>query len=163
MSSTKITANLKPVWKIVSYVGLAFLGGVSLYMTWLILSGNAATDKYYLASIFVFILIGSVISTFYLAKTKLVIHEDGITNQGLFSTFTIPYENIEKIKFDSMCIYLIGAAHSVSIGNLSTNFEEASAFITEQIIERDNISFEVKEKYLNKLDSNPLYKFWVED
>ncbi len=88
--------------------GITFLGGVSLYMIWLFLSGNSATDKDYLASIFVFILGAAVLSTFYLAKTRLIIHQDGITNEGLFSTFTIPYDEIKKITFDAMCIYVSG-------------------------------------------------------
>ncbi|MEX0720275.1 MAG: hypothetical protein WD059_06375 [Balneolaceae bacterium] len=151
MQSEQIVAALKPAWKIVVYLCSLFLLVVSVDMIFT-LATNYGNDWSYFLSLFLFIFVfaGSIISILYTFKYQLIIDENGITQQGLFSTNTIQYSEIDKLFFDVMLINIYGNGKAVSLGNLYNDYDRAAKFIADKVKGRDDITFKGKQKYISR-------------
>lgn len=151
----QIYTSLKPIWKTVSYLCAGFIAFVSLdiIMDVLFASGvfiDAVDDVAWPLYFFTVVFLASIASIIYISKYRLSISDDGIKKEGAFFTYTIPFDEIDKIVFDSMLIIFHGNDKSVSLGNLYNDYERAAQFIFKRLEGRDDLTIKGKQKHIDK-------------
>ncbi len=91
----------------------------------------------------------------YMQKFKIQFKPDGVKQDGLLSK-EIPYDDIERLIVRKGFIEIrSGFFKRISIGDLYTNFEEASEILAAKLQESDNINLSGKQKYIDEYLKQP--------
>lgn len=84
-------------------------------------------------------------------RFKIKFGPDAVYKYGLY-TRQIPYSNIQKLIVNKGFIEMQGNGffHTISIGDLYTNFEVATKYLSSKIKETESIDYDGKQKYITK-------------
>lgn len=116
----------------------------------IILDSGALNSNIFLPALGAITILVGILWFPYMQKFKIQFEPDGVKQDGLLSK-KISYDNIEKLIVRKGFIEIrSGFFKRISIGDLYTNFEDASEILAAKIQERDNINLSGKQKYIDE-------------
>lgn len=157
MNTNFYKTSLKPIWKGVSYTCALFLAVVSLdivigalfHINFVVFNIKEDVETWIII-FFGLVFVASILSIFYTAKYEIVVSEDKLSKNGLFSSFSFNIEDIDEIFVDVMLVNIKSGRKAISLGNLYIEFEEPVDHIANKIKGNKDIRFKGKDKYIKK-------------